>query len=136
MLDFFAHFLFSSLVTTKACSSSSYHLDIFVNVLSRYIIIDLNFSLMSILCSITGIYISIVSVAATFIRGQLFGATNTIMFDELPQVDALWRFLNDIYLLRIVGEFLTENDYFDRMIYIYRNPQVLLHWTKEITDKK
>jgi hypothetical protein len=57
------------------------------------------------------------------------------MFDELPQVDALWRFLNDIYLLRIVKEFPTENDYFDRMIYIYRNPQVLLYWTQETQNR-
>ena len=94
------------------------------------------FLLSSIICSIVGIYISIISVVASFIRGQLFGTTNTIMFDELPQVDALWNFLNDIYLLRIVREFPTENDYFDRLIYIYRNPQVLLYWTREKTEKK
>lgn len=86
--------------------------------------------------SIIGIYISIVSVAATFIRGQMFGTTNTIMFDELPQVDALWNFLNDIYLLRNVHEFAIENDLFDRLIYIYRDPQLLLYWTKEKTDRK
>ena len=84
-----------------------------------------------ILYSIIGIYISIVSVAASFIRGQLFGTTNTIMFDELPEVDALWHFLNDIYLLRTAYEFQIENDLFDRLIYIYRNPQVLLYWTQE-----
>ncbi|CAF1085642.1 unnamed protein product [Adineta ricciae] len=85
---------------------------------------------------IIGIYISIVSVAASFIRGQLFGTTNTIMFDELPQVDALWHFLNDIYLLRAVREYETENDFFDRLVYIYRDPQVLLYWTKEKPDSK
>ncbi len=53
------------------------------------------------------------------------------MFDELPQVDGLWHFLNDIYLLRTVREFMTENDFFDRLIYIYRNPQVLIYWTRE-----
>ncbi|CAF1290006.1 unnamed protein product [Adineta steineri] len=75
---------------------------------------------------IIGIYISIVSVAATFIRGELFGKTNTIMFDELPQVDTLWHFLNDINLLRTVHEFETENEFFDRLVYIYRNPQVII----------
>jgi len=58
------------------------------------------------------------------------------MFDELPQVDALWHFLSDIYLLRTVREHSIENDFLDRLIYIYRNPQVLLHWTKEKTAKK
>jgi len=53
------------------------------------------------------------------------------MFDELPQVDGLWHLLNDIYLLRTVREFMTENDFFDRLIYIYRNPQVLIYWTRE-----
>jgi len=96
----------------------------------------LNFSLIQILYSITGIYISIVFVAASFIRSQAFGTTKTIMFEELPQVDALWRFLNDISLLRIVHEHTTEIDFFDRLIYIYRNPQVLLYWTKETTDRK
>ena len=57
------------------------------------------------------------------------------MFDELPQVDALWRFLNDIYLLRIVREYKTEIEFFDRLIYIYRNPQVLLFWTREPTNE-
>ncbi|CAF1213486.1 unnamed protein product [Rotaria magnacalcarata] len=83
---------------------------------------------------IIGIYISIVSVFASFIRGQLFGTTNTIMFDELPQVDALWHFLTDIYLLRTVREHEIEADFFDRLIYIYRNPQVLLYWTRETTN--
>jgi len=58
------------------------------------------------------------------------------MFDELPQVDALWHFLCDIYLLRTVREYTIENDLFDRLIYIYRDPQLLLYWTKEKTDKK
>jgi hypothetical protein len=53
------------------------------------------------------------------------------MFDELPQVDALWYFLNDISLLRTVREYAIENDFLDRLIYIYRNPQVLLYWTRE-----
>ncbi|CAF4702929.1 unnamed protein product [Rotaria sp. Silwood1] len=75
---------------------------------------------------IIGIYISIISVAATFIRGELFGTTNTIMFNELPQVDGLWHFLNDIYLLRTVHEYEIENDFFDRLIYIYRNPQLII----------
>ncbi|CAF4296585.1 unnamed protein product [Rotaria socialis] len=75
---------------------------------------------------IVGIYISIVSVFASFLRGQLFGTTKTIMFDELPQVDALWYFLTDIYLLRTVREHEIEADFFDRLIYIYRNPQVII----------
>ena len=58
------------------------------------------------------------------------------MFDELPQVDALWHFLNDIYLLRTVREYATENDFFDRLVYIYRNPQLLLYWTREVTKKQ
>lgn len=69
---------------------------------------------------------------ASFIRGQLFGTTNTIMFTELPQVDALWAFLNDIYLLRNMREYEIEVDFFDRLIYIYRNPQILLYWTREV----
>lgn len=73
---------------------------------------------------------------ASFIRGQLFGTTNTIMFDELPQVNTLWYFLNDIYLLRTVREYQIEADYFDRLIYIYRNPQVLLYWTRETANTK
>ena len=89
---------------------------------------------MEIFCSIIGIYISIVSVAASFIRGQLFGGTNTIMFTELPQVDALWNFMNDIHLLRTAREFQIETDLFDRLIYIYRDPQALLYWTREITN--
>ncbi len=53
------------------------------------------------------------------------------MFDELPQVDGLWHFLSDIYLLRTVREFMIENDFFDRLISIYCNPQVLIYWTRE-----
>lgn len=58
------------------------------------------------------------------------------MFDELPQVDALWHLLNDIYLLRAVREYETENDFFDRLVYIYRDPQLLLYWTQEKPNSK
>jgi hypothetical protein len=73
-----------------------------------------------------GVYISIISFAGTFIRSQLF----SIMFDELPQVDALWYFLNDIYFLRTVDEYSIEYDLFHRLIYIFRNPEILIYWTK------
>ncbi len=52
------------------------------------------------------------------------------MFNELPEVDALWFFLNDIYFLRTVDEYSIEYDFFHRLIYIFRNPQILIYWTK------
>ena len=52
------------------------------------------------------------------------------MFDELPQVNALWYFLNDIYLLRTVHEYTIEYEFFCRLMFIYRYPQVLMYWTK------
>jgi hypothetical protein len=52
------------------------------------------------------------------------------MFDELTQVDAVWYFLNDIYFIRTVHEYTTEIDLFKRLIYIFRNPQILIYWTK------
>ena len=58
------------------------------------------------------------------------------MFNELPQVDALWHFLNDIFLLRTMKDFLMEKDLFDRLIYIYRNPTVLIYWTREKAQNK
>ncbi|CAF1285104.1 unnamed protein product, partial [Didymodactylos carnosus] len=80
---------------------------------------------------IVGIYTTIVLALAQFIRGSLFSGPNSIMFEELPQVDALWNFISDIYLLRTVDEYMIETEYFERLIYIYRDPQVLLYWTKE-----
>ena len=84
------------------------------------------------LASIVGIYISMISVVATYIRSQLFGPSYLIMFHELPQVDALWRFLNDIYFSRTAEEHAIENDLFCRLIYIYRNPHLLTYWTKQL----
>ncbi len=60
------------------------------------------------------------------IRSQLF----SIISDELPQVDALWHFLNDIKFLRTVDEYSIEDRFFHRLIYIFRSPQILIHWTK------
>jgi hypothetical protein len=81
--------------------------------------------------SIVGIYLSIISAGSTLVRNQLFGSSFSLMFNELPQVDALWHFLNDIFLLRTMKDFVMEKDLFDRLIYIYRNPTVLIYWTRE-----
>lgn len=84
-----------------------------------------------LLSSIVGIYLSIISAGSTLVRNQLFGSSFSLMFNELPQVDALWHFLNDIFLLRTMKDFIMEKDLFDRLIYIYRNPTVLIYWTRE-----
>ncbi len=76
----------------------------------------LSFVNSSKLYSIIGVCISIISFAGTFIRSQLFNSSSSMMFDELPQVDALWYFLNDIYFIRTVHEYTIENDFFNRLI--------------------
>lgn len=52
------------------------------------------------------------------------------MFDELPQVDGLWYLINDIYFVRTVHQYTIENNLFNRLIYIFRNPEILIYWTR------
>jgi hypothetical protein len=134
MFNFFLPFFSFSCYSSNNSSSnrSFFFFFSFFIILIFFQLLTFSFVFSCKLCSIIGIYISIISVTTSFIRSQLFCASKSIVLDELPQVNALWHFLNDIYLLRTVHEYTIENDFFDRLIYIYRSPEVFIYWTKEI----
>jgi hypothetical protein len=56
------------------------------------------------------------------------------MYDELPNVDRIYRLLNDIFLVRSAHDSRIELELYHKLVYIYRNPMVLMSVTR-LSDK-
>jgi len=65
-------------------------------------------------------------------------AHEKIMFDELPNVDRLLGLLNDILLVRSLNMVELESVLHDKLIHIYRDPNLLIFMTRQDlrTNKK
>lgn len=51
------------------------------------------------------------------------------MFEELPNPDRLWNLLNLIILCRSCSELELEEELHDYLIYIHRDPNLLINLT-------
>jgi len=60
----------------------------------------------------------------------LLQTSQTIMFNELPNVERLWNLLRDIYLVREHDILSTEEQLFAKLIFLYRSPETLIRFTK------
>ena len=56
------------------------------------------------------------------------------MFEELPNVDKLWQLLNDILLVRSILLLELENELYDKLILIHRDPHLLMWLTRDPKD--
>ncbi len=56
--------------------------------------------------------------------------SQTIMFNELPNVDRLWKLLRDIYLVRENYMLRIEEQLFAKLLFLYRSPETLIRFTK------
>ena len=90
----------------------------------------------SFICSIIGLYISLVLVIGSFVRGAFSGAHTTIMFEELPSVDNIIELCLNVYLARECREFFLEEHLFSKLIFLYRSPQTMIKWTKYKHEKQ
>lgn len=61
-----------------------------------------------------------VFVIGQFVRSLTSGGSQTIMFDELPNVDRLMKLCKDLYFVRENGELALEEEMFAKLIYLYR----------------
>jgi hypothetical protein len=52
------------------------------------------------------------------------------MFNELPNVDRLWKLLRDIYLVRENYMLRIEEQLFAKLLFLYRSPETLIRFTK------
>ncbi|XP_060039213.1 piezo-type mechanosensitive ion channel component 1-like [Erinaceus europaeus] len=80
---------------------------------------------------IVGLYVSVVMVAAKFIREHFLGISRSIMYEELPSVDRVFRLCTDIFLVRELGELELEQQLFAKLIFLYRSPETMIKWTRE-----
>ena len=75
-------------------------------------------------------YSTFIILIAQIVRDMLVGSHEKIMFDELPNVDRLIGLLNDILLVRSLNMIDLESVLHDKLIHIYRDPNLLIFITR------
>ena len=53
------------------------------------------------------------------------------MFEELPNVDRIWYLINSIIASREANDFNLENILYDKLVYLHRDPLLLIYITRE-----
>ncbi|CAF5011861.1 unnamed protein product, partial [Rotaria socialis] len=82
---------------------------------------------------IIGLYTTFVIVVARLLR-TILQTSQTIMFNELPNVDRFWHLLRDIYLVREHNILRIEEQIFAKIIFLFRSPETLIQFTKPKID--
>uniref|UniRef100_G3NCT7 Piezo type mechanosensitive ion channel component 1 (Er blood group) n=1 Tax=Gasterosteus aculeatus aculeatus TaxID=481459 RepID=G3NCT7_GASAC len=83
---------------------------------------------------IMGLYVSVVLVIGKFVRGFFSEISHSIMFEELPCVDRILKLCTDIFLVRETGELELEEELYSKLIFLYRSPETMIKWTRDIDD--
>uniref|UniRef100_A0A8C4IHU7 Piezo type mechanosensitive ion channel component 1 (Er blood group) n=1 Tax=Dicentrarchus labrax TaxID=13489 RepID=A0A8C4IHU7_DICLA len=84
---------------------------------------------------IMGLYVSVVLVIGKFVRGFFSEISHSIMFEELPCVDRILKLCTDIFLVRETGELELEEELYSKLIFLYRSPETMIKWTRDIHSK-
>ncbi|KAM3605845.1 uncharacterized protein V6R79_005812 [Siganus canaliculatus] len=84
---------------------------------------------------IMGLYVSVVLVIGKFVRGFFSEISHSIMFEELPCVDRILKLCTDIFLVRETGELELEEELYSKLIFLYRSPETMIKWTREIPSQ-
>jgi hypothetical protein len=66
----------------------------------------------------------------------MVGSQSKIMFDELPNVDRIWKLINNILTVRSQKMLFLEYQLYEKLIYIHRDPSLLIDITKEDIELK
>ncbi|KAM6163885.1 piezo-type mechanosensitive ion channel component 2-like [Rhynchocyon petersi] len=85
---------------------------------------------------IVGLYVSVVMVAAKFIREHFHSVSRSIMFDELPSVDRVLTLCTDIFLVRELGALELEQRLFNKLVFLYRSPETMIKWTRPASPRR
>ncbi|XP_068597023.1 piezo-type mechanosensitive ion channel component 1 [Brachionichthys hirsutus] len=84
---------------------------------------------------IMGLYVSVVLVIGKFVRGFFSEISHSIMFEELPCVDRILKLCTDIFLVRETGELELEEELYSKLIFLYRSPETMIKWTRDIRNR-
>ncbi|KAM4591055.1 piezo-type mechanosensitive ion channel component 1 isoform 2-T2 [Odontesthes bonariensis] len=84
---------------------------------------------------IMGLYVSVVLVIGKFVRGFFSEISHSIMFEELPCVDRILKLCTDIFLVRETGELQLEEELYSKLIFLYRSPETMIKWTRDIHNR-
>ncbi|XP_056148188.1 piezo-type mechanosensitive ion channel component 1 isoform X2 [Lampris incognitus] len=84
---------------------------------------------------IMGLYVSVVLVIGKFVRGFFSEISHSIMFEELPCVDRILKLCTDIFLVRETGELELEEELYSKLIFLYRSPETMIKWTRDIHNR-
>ncbi|XP_054652198.1 piezo-type mechanosensitive ion channel component 1 [Dunckerocampus dactyliophorus] len=84
---------------------------------------------------IMGLYVSVVLVIGKFVRGFFSEISHSIMFEELPCVDRILKLCMDIFLVRETGELELEEELYSKLIFLYRSPETMIKWTRDIRSQ-
>ncbi|KAG7283178.1 hypothetical protein CRUP_000540 [Coryphaenoides rupestris] len=85
---------------------------------------------------IMGLYVSVVLVIGKFVRGFFSEISHSIMFEELPCVDRILKLCTDIFLVRETGELELEEELYSKLIFLYRSPETMIKWTRDMQIRR
>lgn len=110
-----------------------------------------------------GLYVSVVLVIGKFVRGFFSEISHSIMFEELPCVDRILKLCTDIFLVSVLcvhatfsieiihqkytksslffqvretGELELEEELYSKLIFLYRSPETMIKWTRDIHSRE
>lgn len=79
---------------------------------------------------IIGLYVSVVLVVGRFLRLMVDKASHRIVYEDMPEVDALVNICDAIYTSRESQDLGSEEALFRLLIQLYRSPEALIVWSK------
>lgn len=76
-------------------------------------------------------YVTIIVVFWKVLRMIIINfSTVNIIVEELANVDKILNLINNIYMVREVGEFALEEDLVAKLYFLYRSPETLIRFTE------
>lgn len=83
---------------------------------------------------ILGLYTTFVFVVSRLIRSLFDDVSFKVIYTQMPNVDKVLQLCLDIYLVRESREFTLEEDLYAKLLFLYRSPETLIKWTKQLEE--
>lgn len=71
-------------------------------------------------------------MVSRIIRGFFDDVSFKVIYTQMPNVDKVLQLCLDIYLVRESKEFSLEEDLYAKLLFLYRSPETLIKWTKQL----
>ena len=78
---------------------------------------------------------SVILVVAQFVRMSTTGMMSSIMWQQLPDVDRVWKLCQDIYMAREAHEYRLEEELYAKLTFLYRSPETMIKVTRKRKEK-